>query len=127
MKEIERKRIGNLEFCPATYICEKPENPSWAIDYIFPNELYQKQNEYTQIDGEWFYKDNPQIKHHISCFLSPESRYVLAFFDYKNGEYKLHKIRGRQSGLKKREKDAYKELIAYGEEVLNQKEEETSD
>ena len=58
---IERKRIENLEFSPASYLLPKekwPENPSWHIDYWYPNGYYGRESEFIK-EGDWYlYPDN---------------------------------------------------------------------
>lgn len=46
MIEKKKKRIGDLEFAPASYLLPKekwPENPFWHIDYWYPNGYYGRE------------------------------------------------------------------------------------
>lgn len=122
---IEKKRIGNLEFTPASYLLPKdkwPKNPSWHIDYWYPNEYYGRESEYEK-EGDW-YRD-PKLgfsRIHKSCFKNPESCFAIASFDYDEHEhfYEVHFILDRPiTSLSSEEQIIFWELLKYGNKQLN--------
>ena len=72
---IEKKRIGDLEFRPATYLLPKdkwPKNPAYHIDYWYPNGYYGRENEFIK-EGDWYlYPDNHHCRVHKDCFKYPQ-------------------------------------------------------
>ena len=89
---IEKKRIGNLEFRPATYLLPKdkwPEKGAWNIDYWYPNGYYGRESEYIK-EGDWYI--NPKFSFgriHKDCFKNPQSCMAIASFEYCDGYYEL--------------------------------------
>ena len=48
---IEKKRIEDLEFRPASYLLPKekyPKNPSYDINYWYPNGYYGRDEEFPE-------------------------------------------------------------------------------
>lgn len=46
---IEKLRINNLEFAPASYLLPKEEYPekfSWHINYYYPNSYFGREKEF---------------------------------------------------------------------------------
>lgn len=127
---IENKRIGNLEFAPASYLLPKekwPENPAWHIDYWYPNGYYGRENEYEK-DGDWYI--DPKFRFgriHKDCFKNPQSCMAIASFTYNNheGYYELEFVGDRPLGITKEEREIFWDLLKYGFEQLNKNEEET--
>ena len=119
---IKPKRIGNLMFRKATYLCEEPEFPSWHIDCFYPNSYYGKESEYTK-KGDYYVKDinNPySIEIHKNCFKHKESCYSIAsFIRNKNGCYKFQFIRDRPLNINEEDLKDFWELVKYGYQELN--------
>lgn len=126
-KEISKKRIGELEFRPSTYICKPPENPSWEIVKYYQNPHYNKQSEYKYI-GDGMYEDPKYNFHriHKSCFKNPECCYTLGQFRYDEHEefYEFQFCGDRPMDLSKENREPFWELLVYGNEVLNNRNEE---
>lgn len=125
---ITQKRIENLEFRQATYLLPKknwPSNPSWHIDYFYPNTYYGRENDYIR-EGDWYYPSKDSISRiHKSCFKSPEVSMAIASFDYDNeGYWQLSFIGDRPLCLDEKEREIFWELIKYGYEQLNNYEDE---
>lgn len=124
MEDIKEKRIGVLMFRKASYLCEEPEYPSWDIEMFYPNQNYGKENEYNVDEtGEWYYKDNPHVRTHKSCFKYKECCYTIASFNYDSHEgfYELHFICDRPICLNEEEQKIFWELFKYGNSQLNHK------
>lgn len=122
---IERKRIGNLEFRQATYLLpenEYPKNPSYHIDYWFPNGYYGRESEFIK-DGDWYrYADETLsfARIHKDCFKHKESCMAIASFNYdKEGYYELCFVGDRPLNITPEEREIFWELIKYGYEQLN--------
>ncbi len=122
---IEKKRIGNLEFAPASYLLPKnewPKNPSWHIDYWYPNVYYGRESEYEKA-GDWYI--DPKFSFgriHKSCFKHPESCFAIASFNYDEHEnfYEVRFISDRPiTSLSSEEQITFWELLKYGNEQLN--------
>ena len=126
---IENKRIEDLEFRPASYLLPKdkwPENPSYSIVLWYPNNYYERDNEFPEDPLDSSYRLDPKYQNHRihkSCFKYPESCFTIASFDYDEHErfYELHFCLDRPieylNILEKRE--AFWKLLQYGNEQLN--------
>ena len=129
---IEKKRIGDLEFSPASYLLPKerwPENPAWDIDYWYPNGYYGRESEYIHpvVAGieqkDWYV--NPMYpfgRIHKDCFKNPQSCMTIASFNYNSHEgcYELGFVGDRPIQLTKEERDIFWELLEYGFKQLNE-------
>ena len=128
---IEKKRIENLEFAPASYLLPKekwPKNPSWHINYWYPNGYYGREFEFVK-EGDWYlYPDNHHCKVYKDCFKNPESCMAIASFNYNSHEgcYELEFIGDRPISLSKEDKEIFWELLEYGFKQLNNQEDEES-
>ena len=127
----ESKRIKNLEFRRATYLLPEdqwPENPSYHIDYWYPNPYYGHDDDYPEDPSSpsfRLYPTYPNCRVHKDCFKNPESCFAIASFDYdKEGYYELHFIGDRPLDLTKEERETFWEIIEYGDKVLNKEERE---
>lgn len=124
---MKSKRISNLEIRPTTYLLPKenwPKNPSWSIDYWYPNAYYGHESEYirSESDPDWYYLSNSKYcRIHKDCFKNPQSCFSIASFRYDNHEglYELSFIGDRPVQLTKEERDIFWELIKYGYDNLN--------
>lgn len=126
---IKRKRIGDLEFSPASYLLPKerwPENPSYDIVLWYPNSYYGRDEEFPEDLLDNSYRNDPKYwncRIHKSCFKNPETCFTLASFDYDEHEhfYELHFCLDRPieylNTVEKRE--VFWELLNYGNEQLN--------
>ena len=118
---IKSKRIGNLMFRKATYLCEEPEFPSWHIDFFYPNPYYGKENEYKK-DGDFYVEVNTEypINIHKVRFKYKESCYAVASFTRnKEGYYELKFIGDRPLNLNEEELKDFWEVVKYGYKELN--------
>lgn len=122
------KRIGNLEFSPATYLLPKeewPKHPAWHIDYWYPNAYYGRESEFEK-DKDWYIDNRFGIKCriHKDCFKSPECCMAIAAFEYNEHEecYEFEFVGDRPLNITKEEKEIFWDLIKYGFEQLNNKE-----
>lgn len=117
-----KKRIGNLEFRPASYLLPKnkwPENPAWHIDYWYPNIYYGRESEFIK-DGDWYlYPDNKMCRVHKDCFKNKQSCMAIALFYYNDGTYNIEFVGNRPLSLSKEEKEILWELLDYGYNQLN--------
>ena len=119
-----KKRIGNLEFCPASYLLPKeewPEKPSWHIDYWYPNGYYGRESEFIK-KGDWYLlPDNKHCRIHKDCFKNPQCCMAIASFNYNENEgcYELEFVGDRPIQLTKEERDIFWELLEYGFKQLN--------
>lgn len=126
---IEKKRIGDLEFRPATYLLPKdkwPKNPSWHIDFWYPNGYYGRESEFIK-EGDWYLcPDNHHCRIHKDCFKHPQSCMAIASFNYNEHEgcYELEFVLDRPISLPKELRDTFWELLEYGFNQLNQEENE---
>jgi hypothetical protein len=122
-----KKRIGNLEFRPAAYLLPKekwPKNPSWHIDYWYPNGYYGKESEFIK-EGDWYIDKNIRnCRIHKDCFKNPESCMAIASFDYNDGYYELRYVSDRPLSLNKEEREIFWTLVEYGYKCLNKEEDE---
>ena len=119
---IESKRIGNLMFRKATYLCEEPEFPSWHIDFFYPNPYYGKENEYKK-DGDFYVQADTEypINIHKDCFKYKESCYAVASFTRnKKGYYELKFIGDKPLNLNKTDFTDFMKLVKYGNNKLNE-------
>ena len=119
---IESKRIGNLMFRKATYLCEEPEFPSWNIYFFYPNPYYGKENEYKK-DGDFYVTVNTEypISIHKVRFKYKESCYAVASFTRdKEGYYELKFIGDRPLNLNKTDFADFMKLVKYGNNKLNE-------
>lgn len=125
---IKKKRIGDLEFRPATYLLPKdewPKNPSWSIDFWYPNGYYGRESEFIK-EGDWYlYPDTPHYRVHKDCFKHPQSCMAIASFNYNEHEgcYELEFVLDRPISLPKELRDTFWELLEYGFNQLNNQEE----
>lgn len=123
------KRINTLEFREATYLTDTPPKmKSFHIDRWQPNNYYGKESEY--IKGENDFYINPKNrchKIHKSCFKYPEYCYAIAEFEYNSHEncYEFKWIGNRPLDLTTEEEKDFKELIIYGFEILNGRNQES--
>ena len=89
-----KKRINNLEFKPASYLLPKdkwPDHPAWDIVKWYPNEYYNKQDEFIPIKEDPKFYQHPEFtfcKIHKDCFKYPETCYSIATFEYDEDEIK---------------------------------------
>ena len=121
------KRIGNLEFRPASYLLPKdkwPEKPAYHIDIWYPNGYYGREKDFIE-DGEFYlYPDMPNCRIHKDCFKSKESCMAIASFNYNEHEefYELSFVGDRPIHyLDTPElREDFFELIQYGNKVLNE-------
>ena len=123
---IEKKRIGNLEFAPASYLLPKekwPKNPSWHINFWYPNGYYGRESKFEK-EGDWYIDNRYGLKCriHKDCFKNPESCMAIASFDYDDGYYELRYISDRPLSLTKEEREIFWTLIEYGYKCLNKEE-----
>ena len=121
---IEKKRIKDLEFAPVSYLFPKekwPENPSWHINYWYPNGYYKRESEFIK-EGDWYlYPDNYHCRVHKDCFKNPQSCMAIASFNYNDHEgcYELKFVGDRPIQLTKEERDIFWKLLEYGFKQLN--------
>ena len=122
---IEKKRIENLEFAPASYLLPKekwPENPAWHINYWYPNGYYGRESEFIK-EGDWYIDNRFGLKTriHKDCFKHPQSSMAIASFNYNNheGYYELEFIGDRPIQLTEDERTIFWELLEYGFKQLN--------
>lgn len=126
---MNNKRIGNLEIRPASYLLPKdkwPKNPSYHIDYWYPNAYYGRESEFEK-DGDWYYyPKHHSCRVHKDCFKHEQSCFSIASFSYDEHEgfYELHFIGDRPLQLTKEEREAFWELIKYGNIELNKRSDE---
>lgn len=132
--EIKEKRIGELAFMHASYLCEAPEHPSWDIVMYYPNSYYGRDNEYPEDPNDSNFRIYPDIPHcrvHKSCFKHKECNFVIAEFNYDSHEsfYEVRFISDRPieylNTVELRE--TFAELLRYGNEQLNNRKEETEE
>ena len=122
-----KKRINNLEFKPASYLLPKnkwPDHPAWDIVKWYPNEYYNKQDEFIPIKGDPKFYQHPEFtfcKVHKDCFKYPETCYSIATFEYDEHEnfYELHFVCDRPLDLNEDEIKTFWELIKFGNTYLN--------
>ena len=124
---IENKRIGNLSFSQATYLLPKnewTENPSYHINYHYPNAYYGKENEFIK-EGDWYlYPDNQHCRVHKDCFKNPQSCMAIASFDCdKERYYELSFVGDRPLSINEKEREIFWELVEYGYKQLNKTDE----
>lgn len=131
---IENKRIGDLEFRPSSYLLPKdrwPKNPSYDIALWYPNNYYGRDNEFPEDPLDNSFRTDPKYSNHRihkSCFKHPETCFTIASFDYDEHEgfYELHFCLDRPieylNTVEKR--DAFWELLYYGNEQLNNSKDE---
>ena len=131
---IENKRIGDLEFRPSSYLLPKdkwPKNPSYDIALWYPNNYYGRDNEFPEDPLDNSFRTDPKYSNyriHKSCFKHPETCFTIASFDYDEHEgfYELHFCLDRPieylNTVEKR--DAFWELLYYGNEQLNNSKDE---
>lgn len=128
-KTINKLRIGVLEFGPSTYLCKPPKNPSWEIRFWYPNSYYGKKDEFESVgDGMYIHKhsDSDWWRVHESCFKHPESCYTLGSFEWDDREefYEFHFCGSRPMDLKEEHWESFRELLIYGNEMLNSNDED---
>ena len=131
---IERKRIGSLEFKPASYLLPKnkwPKHPAWSIDMWIPNFYYGRDNEYPEDPNDNSYRlylKYPNHRIHKSCFKHPETCFTLASFEYNEHEefYGLQFCGDRPIEYLNTpdKRNIFWELLEYGNEQLNIKKED---
>ena len=131
---IKRKRIGDLEFSPASYLLPKekwPKHPAWSIDMWIPNFYYGKDDEYPEDTLDNSYRicpKYPRHRIHKECFKHPETCFTLASFEYDEHEdfYELQFCGDRPiEYLNTPEKrEVFWELLEYGNKQLNYTEDE---
>lgn len=124
---IKIKRIGNLEFNRSSYLGSPPIHPSWEIRFYYPNSYYGRKSEYKYI-GDGMYQ-NPNYdfcRIHESCFKSAECCYTLGSFEWDDHEafYEFHFCGNRPMDLKEENWGPFRELLIYGDEMLNSRDEE---
>lgn len=131
---IENKRIGDLEFRPSSYLLPKdrwPKNPSYDIALWYPNNYYGRDDEFPEDPLDNSFRTDPKYSNcriHKSCFKHPETCFTIASFDYDEHEgfYELHFCLDRPieylNTVEKR--DAFWELLYYGNEQLNNSKDE---
>lgn len=119
------KRINDLEFKVATYLCEPPEYPDYHINKYYPNGFYGREKDFIK-DGDFYvYPEHPNCRVHKNCFKNPQSCYAIAGFHRdREGYYELQFIGDRPLDLTPEELKDFWELIKFGYEVLNNKEED---
>ena len=77
--EIKNIRIGNIGIRP--YFNGNSKIIGKIVCY-YPNPTFGKEKEYNWTeDGEFAYKINEGCRMHKSCFVNPESCYVIAFIE----------------------------------------------
>ena len=115
------KRIGDLEFRKATYLCDEPENPSYHINCYLSNDYYGKEGEFIKIDNEFYINPKyPNYKIHKNCFKNPEISLAIASFVYCKDCYKFEYIGDRPlTHINIHNERIFKELIEYGFKQLN--------
>ena len=120
-------RKGNFEFRKCSYLCEEPENPSWCVDYWYPNPYYGKEDEYPEDPINKNFRMHPKYHNHRidkGCFKYPESCFSLVNFDCdKNGYYEVHFIYDRPFNLDPSELETFWKVLEYGHNYLNLKHE----
>lgn len=124
---IKKKRIGDLEFRPASYLLpidEYPDNPAWHIDLWYPNGYYGRESEFEK-DGDWYLYPDKYCRVHKDCFKNPQSCIAIASFNYNSheGYYELQFVGDRPISLPKEQRDTFWELLEYGFKQLNNREE----
>lgn len=116
------KRIKNLSFQKATYLCDPPEHIGYQICKWEKNPKYNKESEYIKVDSEFYcYPDDHHFKIHKECFKHPETNYAIASFTYNKYEgcYELEFVGGRPMDLNEDERKIFWELLEYGFNKLN--------
>lgn len=121
---MDRKRIGDLEFAPATYLLPEekwPKNPAWHINYYYANIYYGREDEFIK-DGQWYlYPDNHHCRVHRDCFKHKQSCMAIGSFEYDKSEgvYEFSFVGDRPLSLNENERKTFWELIEYGYKQLN--------
>ena len=128
---IETKRIGELAFMPAVYLCEPPKHPNWSIDMYYPNTYYGREDEFPldPYDSNYrVYPDNPHCRVHKDAFRHKESCFTIASFEYDEHEpcWEVRFVCDRPlEYLNTKElRETFWELLKYGNEQLNKQPEE---
>lgn len=116
------KRIGNLEFMKASYLCKEPSIVSYHIVKWYENEYYGKKDNYIKLNRE-FYCNPKNTSHriHADLFEHKELNYAIASFDWnpKDECYDFSYIGDRPLTLNVKEVKEFFELIKYGFHKLN--------
>lgn len=127
--KIQQKRIGNLMFRPATYLCDPPEHASWSIDMFYENHYYAHKDEYPEDPTDSNYRIDPKHHYHRihkSCFETEECSFTIASFEYDAHEpcWEVHFVGNRPiEYLNTPElREAFWELLKYGDEQLSKEE-----
>lgn len=129
MEEIKEKRIGNLMFRKATYLGNEPDIPDWDIDYYYPNIYYGKEKDFIKDDRSpdfYLYPNSHNARIHKDCFKYKEACFTIACFVYDKHEgfYNIKFIGDRPMNLTEEEWMTFRELLKYGNEVLNTEQDE---
>ena len=120
------KRIGNLEFRKASYLCgeeDLPKHIGYDINKWVPNSYYGKESDFIK-DSE-FYRPNSEhysfCRIHKDCFTHPEYCYSISRFYWDNSEgcYEFEFIGNRPTQLIEEERKVFWELVDYGFKQLN--------
>lgn len=119
----KRKRIDNLEFRKASYLCKEPEHPSYHISKWETNGYYGHEDKYIK-DGDYYRDPRDEynfVRIHKSCFKYPETSYAIASFNWDDHEdiYELHFVGDRPLCLSKEEREIFWQLFEFGEKELN--------
>lgn len=112
-----KKRIKNLEFREASYLCKPPDHIGYHIDKWEPNGYYQRESKFTKVDSDFYcYPDHPNCKVHKNCFKYPETSYAIASFRYNEHEgcYELEFVGDRPMNLNEEERKIFWKLLEYG-------------
>lgn len=118
--EIQKLRIGNIEFRKSSYIGTEAEFPSYSIVFYYDNPLYGKETEFIK-ERDYYIRNTPfKIRYYKNCFEHKEKSLVLAFFNRDNeGYYGLSFVGNRPLKLNKKDLDDFMKLVRYGDKVLN--------
>lgn len=129
--KIEPKRIGDLAFNPATYLCTPPEHPNWSIDMYYPNGYYGRDKEFPEDPSDSNYRLDPKYPNcriHKSCFKNKESCFTIVSFEYDDHEpcWEVKFVGDRPlEYLNTPElRETFWELLKYGNEQLSKTDEE---
>lgn len=127
--DIKNKRIGDLSFSKASYLCTEPEFPAYHINYHYPNDFYGKEKDFIKLDDEFYeypesHAKNSHFRIHKSMFKHPECSLAIAAFRYdkESKEYTLEYVCDRPlTYIKRYNIQDFHELISYGFKHLNPK------
>lgn len=107
------------------------ENSSWNIDYFYDNYLYGREDEFPIDPSDPNFRidpEHPNHRIHKAGFEGKELSFTIAHFLYDNHEpyWEVHFIGNRpiENLTTPEMREAFWELLKYGDEMLNNEEDE---